>query len=66
MRGLDGIKEAKVKIGELEVGVAVASSLKNAARLLESIRAGRKVRWTPIFGPKRAASKEESAPLVFG
>jgi len=24
------------------------------------------MRWTPIFGPKRAASKEESAPLVFG
>ena len=42
MRGLDGIKEAKIKIGDLEVGVAVASSLKNAARLLESIRAGRK------------------------
>jgi hypothetical protein len=42
MRGLDGTKEAKVKIGDLEVGVAVASSLKNAARLLESIRAGRK------------------------
>jgi NADH-quinone oxidoreductase subunit G/NADP-reducing hydrogenase subunit HndD len=42
VRGLDGIKEAKVKIGDLEVGVAVASSLKNAAQLLESIRAGRK------------------------
>jgi len=26
MRGLDGIKEAKIKIGDLEVGVAVASS----------------------------------------
>jgi NADH-quinone oxidoreductase subunit G/NADP-reducing hydrogenase subunit HndD len=42
VRGLDGIKEAKIKIGDLEVGVAVASSLKNAAQLLESIRAGRK------------------------
>jgi iron only hydrogenase large subunit-like protein len=36
VRGLDGINEAKVKIGDLEVGVAVASSLKNAAQLLES------------------------------
>jgi hypothetical protein len=27
---------------------------------------GLDLRWTPIFGPKRAASKEESAPLVFG
>jgi NADH-quinone oxidoreductase subunit G/NADP-reducing hydrogenase subunit HndD len=42
VRGLDGIKEAKIKIGDLEVGVAVASSLKNAAQLLESVRAGRK------------------------
>lgn len=24
----------------------------------------RSLRWTPIFGPRRAASKEESAPLV--
>jgi NADH-quinone oxidoreductase subunit G/NADP-reducing hydrogenase subunit HndD len=42
VRGLNGVKEAKLKIGELEVGVAVASSLKNAAQLLEQVRAGRK------------------------
>lgn len=41
VRGLDGIKEAKVKIGELEVGVAVASGLSNARKLVEQIRAGR-------------------------
>jgi iron-only hydrogenase group A len=42
VRGLGGVKEARVKVGELDIGVAVASSLKNAARLLEQVRAGRK------------------------
>jgi NADP-reducing hydrogenase subunit HndD len=42
VRGLGGVKEARVKVGELEVGVAVASSLKHAARLLDQVRAGRK------------------------
>jgi len=42
LRGLEGVKEARVRIGDLEVGVAVVSGLKNAANLLDSIRAGRK------------------------
>lgn len=42
VRGLNGIKEAKVQIGDLEVGVAVASSLGNASALLEQIKNGRK------------------------
>jgi iron-only hydrogenase group A len=42
VRGLEGCKEAHVKIGDLEVGVAVASGLKNAAALLEQVRNGRK------------------------
>lgn len=42
VRGLDGIKEAKIKVGGLEVGIAVASGLGNARKLLEEIRAGRK------------------------
>ncbi len=41
VRGLESCKEAHVKIGDLEVGVAVASGLKNAAALLDQIRAGR-------------------------
>lgn len=41
VRGMEGCKEAHVKIGDLEVGVAVASGLKNAATLLEQIRNGR-------------------------
>lgn len=41
VRDLKGIKEAKVKINDLEVGVAVASGLGNARNLLEQIKNGR-------------------------
>ena len=40
VRGLDGMKKAYVQIGDLKVGVAVVSSLSNAAKLLDAIRAG--------------------------
>jgi iron only hydrogenase large subunit-like protein len=42
-RGLQGIKEARLSIDGLELGVAVVSGLGNAARLLDQIRAGRPV-----------------------
>ncbi len=42
VRGLDGIKEAKVMIGKLEVCVAVVSGLQNAAKVLDDVRAGRR------------------------
>ncbi|MDR1398256.1 MAG: [FeFe] hydrogenase, group A [Desulfarculales bacterium] len=40
LRGLDGIKEATVKIGDMDVNVAAASGLGNARHLLECVRAG--------------------------
>ncbi len=40
VRGLEGIKEASVKIGELDVKVAVAHGTGNAGRLLDRIRKG--------------------------
>ncbi len=40
-RGLNGIKEWKVKIGDLEIGCAVVSGLGNARKLLDEIKAGR-------------------------
>lgn len=40
VRGLEGIKEAMVKIGELDVKVAVTSGLGNARKILEKIRSG--------------------------
>ncbi|HPR78958.1 MAG TPA: [Fe-Fe] hydrogenase large subunit C-terminal domain-containing protein, partial [Candidatus Limiplasma sp.] len=42
VRGIEGIKEATVKIGDLDVNVAVASSTGMAAKLLDSIKAGEK------------------------
>jgi NADH-quinone oxidoreductase subunit G len=42
VRGLNGVKTAKLNIEGLEVGVAVVSGLGNAAKLLEEIKAGRK------------------------
>jgi iron only hydrogenase large subunit-like protein len=41
VRGLKGVKEARVKVGDLELGVAVASNLGNARRLLDEIKNGR-------------------------
>jgi iron only hydrogenase large subunit-like protein len=41
IRGLEGIKKARVTIGDLELGVAVASGLGNARKLLDEIKAGR-------------------------
>ncbi len=41
-RGLDGSKELHVKIGDLEVGAVVVSSLGNARVLLEEIKAGKR------------------------
>jgi iron-only hydrogenase group A len=40
VRGLKGIKQARIRIGDLDLGVAVASGLGNAAQLLERVRAG--------------------------
>jgi NADH-quinone oxidoreductase subunit G/NADP-reducing hydrogenase subunit HndD len=41
IRGLNGRKETKVQIGDLEIGVAVVSGMENARQLLEEIRAGK-------------------------
>ncbi len=42
VRGTDGIKEATYKIGDLTVNVAIASGLKNAKKVLESVKRGEK------------------------
>lgn len=41
LRGTKGVKEARVRLDDLELGVAVVSGLANAARLLDQVRAGR-------------------------
>lgn len=42
VRGVDGIKEATVKIGDMDVSVAVASSTAKASELLEAVKKGEK------------------------
>jgi NADH-quinone oxidoreductase subunit G/NADP-reducing hydrogenase subunit HndD len=41
VRGLKGVKEARLQIGDLDLGVAVVSGLANAAPLLDQLRNGR-------------------------
>lgn len=41
VRGFEGIKEARVKVGNLELGVAVANGLGNARKIMDEIVAGR-------------------------
>jgi NADH-quinone oxidoreductase subunit G/NADP-reducing hydrogenase subunit HndD len=40
VRGLQGVKEATVKVGDLDVKVAIASGLGNAKKLMDKIAAG--------------------------
>ncbi len=42
VRGTEGIKEATVKVGDLDVSVAVAHGTGNASKLLEMIKSGEK------------------------
>ncbi len=42
LRGLNGVKETRVKIGSTELGVAVVSGLGNARELLDAIERGEK------------------------
>ena len=42
LRGMKGAKELRVRIGDLDVGAAVVSSLGQARTLIEQIRAGRR------------------------
>jgi len=41
VRGQNGIKEAKIKIGDIEAGIAVVNGIGNAAKLLDQIKDGR-------------------------
>ena len=42
VRGIEGVKEASYKVGDLEVSVAVASGLANARKVLEMVKSGEK------------------------
>lgn len=49
IRGLEGIKITKVKIGDLTVKAAVAHGLGNARKLMEAIRAGEEFHFVEIM-----------------
>jgi NADH-quinone oxidoreductase subunit G/NADP-reducing hydrogenase subunit HndD len=40
VRGLEGVKEATVKVGDLDVKVAIASGLANARKLMDRVNSG--------------------------
>lgn len=42
VRNMDGIKETRVKVGDIDLGVAVCSGLGNARKLIEAVKNGRK------------------------
>jgi NADP-reducing hydrogenase subunit HndD len=42
VRGLDGVKEATIQVGDIPLSVAVAHGTANAAKVLESVRNGEK------------------------
>lgn len=42
VRGLEGVKEARVAVNGIELGVAVVSGLGNARRLLDELRTGKR------------------------
>lgn len=50
VRGLEGVKKATYKLGDLELKVAVASSLKNAKAVLEAVKAGEEIHFIEIMG----------------
>jgi NADH-quinone oxidoreductase subunit G len=41
LRGMDGVKEASIKINDIDVNVAVAHGLGNARKILEAIQSGK-------------------------
>ncbi len=40
LRGLDGVRSAKITIGDLDLNIGIAHGLSNAAKLLDAIKAG--------------------------
>lgn len=52
VRGLDGIKETSIRIGEYDIGVVVVSGLGNARRILDQMKSG--VRKDAMFLEVRA------------
>lgn len=65
VRGVDGVKEATVKVGDIDVSVAVASSTGCAAQLLDSVKSGeKKYHFIEIMGCPGGCVNGGGQPIV--
>lgn len=65
VRGFDGIKEASLTLGGMEINIAVASGMKNAKVLLDEIRAGTsKYHFIEIMGCPGGCINGGGMPIV--
>ncbi|MDR0396714.1 MAG: [FeFe] hydrogenase, group A [Oscillospiraceae bacterium] len=65
VRGLDGIKEETVRMGDLEVSVAVAHSTGMAAKLLDMVKSGeKKLHFIEIMGCPGGCVNGGGQPIV--
>lgn len=63
VRGMEGIKEATVKIGDLDVKVAVCSSTGKASELLDAVKRGEKqYHFIEVMAAPAAASMAAASP----
>lgn len=67
VRGLEGIKEAKINIKRKEVNVAVVNSLGNAKKIMDGIRLGKyKYDFIEVMAcPGRCSNKIASGKIKF-
>ncbi len=65
VRGFDGIKEASMTLGGMEINIAVASGMKNAKVLLDDIREGKsKYHFIEIMGCPGGCINGGGMPIV--
>ena len=65
VRGFEGIKEASLTLGGMEVNIAVASGMKNAKVLMDDIRAGKsKYHFIEIMGCPGGCINGGGMPIV--
>jgi len=65
VRGFDGLKEASLTLGGMEVNIAVASGMRNAKVLLDDIRAGKsKYHFIEIMGCPGGCINGGGMPIV--
>lgn len=65
VRGLDGIKEATIRVGDIDVNIAVAHSTGMAAKLLDMVRSGeKKLHFIEIMGCPGGCVNGGGQPII--